>query len=54
MQTTLLRRVMSGVLLGFVLGGTPVRAQLSVEPQSVAVTVEQYGEEMRTVMVRAL
>ncbi len=52
MQTTLLRRVMAGVLLGFVLGSAPALAQLIVEPQSLAVTVEQYGEETRTVTLR--
>ena len=49
MPTRILYRVAVGVLLGFVLGGTPALAQLIVEPQSVAVSVAQYGAETRTV-----
>src|SRR5690554_2023428 len=42
-------RFVAGVLLGFVLSGSSVLAQLTVEPQSVAVSVAQYGVESRTV-----
>ena len=52
MTRAILYRVAVGVLLGFVLGGTPALAQIAVEPQSLSVTVEQYASESRTVTLR--
>lgn len=48
MATTTLGRVVAGVLLGFMLGIAPARAQITVEPQSLDVTVSQYADEART------
>ena len=50
MPTTILRRVAAGALLSVAwLSNSSVRAQLTVEPQSVSVTVEQYETAARTV-----
>src|SRR5690554_6752278 len=46
---TILRRIAMGVLLGFALGSAPVRAQLTVEPESLHVVAEQHATETRTV-----
>ena len=48
-KLTLAPRFMAGVLLGLMLGGTPVQAQLVVEPQSLSVELPQYETKMRTV-----
>ena len=52
MQMTILYRVMAGVLLGFVLGGIPALAQLTVEPTSLTVEVEQYATATQTVRLK--
>ena len=40
------------LLAALLTGAAPAWAQLTVEPQSVGVTVEQYGAETRTVTLR--
>jgi hypothetical protein len=49
MMTTIIPRLVAGVLLSLVLGGAPVWAQISVAPQGLSVSVPQHGAEVRTV-----
>lgn len=46
---TTLHRLAAGVLLGFVLGSAPVRAQIVVEPQSLTISVSQHETETQNV-----
>ncbi len=49
MPKTTLRRAAEGALLGFVLSTAPAWAQITLEPQSVSVTVEQHVTETHIV-----